>query len=78
MKYLMIVFSLFLFINSLSAQNIYENPNPLWKATEDDVYLQEASNIITTDNPITSVGELNGQLFAVMDKTIYRAEENGL
>ncbi|MEN8194483.1 MAG: hypothetical protein ABFS12_16810, partial [Bacteroidota bacterium] len=32
----------------------------------------------TTDNPITSVGELNGQLFAVMDKTIYRAEENGL
>lgn len=71
MKNLMILSILFLTAISLQAQKLYDNPNPLWQASEDEVYLQEVSQKIFTDSPVQSVAEIDGKCYAVMNNNIY-------
>jgi len=71
MKNLMIFSILFITAISLQAQKLYDNPNPLWQAAEDDVYLQEVSQKVFTDSPIQSVAEIAGECYAVMNNNIY-------
>jgi len=71
MKNLIILSILFLTTISLQAQKLYDNPDHLWKASEDEVYLQEVSQKIFTNSPIQSVAEIDGECYAVMNNNIY-------
>lgn len=59
------------FSNSITAQKIYDNSDPLWKAQKDDVFLQEESQKIRTDQAITSIAELDGDCYAVKGEKIH-------
>ncbi|NOX67281.1 MAG: hypothetical protein GXO85_16160 [Chlorobi bacterium] len=63
---------------SLNAQKLYDNPNPLWKAAEDNVYLQEESQKVFTDSPIQSVEEYQGKCYAVMNNKVYVLQDSNL
>ncbi|RLD77003.1 MAG: hypothetical protein DRJ10_12690, partial [Bacteroidetes bacterium] len=65
-----------MFSNSISAQEIYEHTEHLWKPQKDDVYLQEVSNKISTDSPVLSVAEYEGKCYAVVNENIYLLEGN--
>ncbi len=47
------------------SQKIYDTKDHLWKPAEDNVYLQEVSQKIYSDNPISSIASFNGNCYAV-------------
>lgn len=69
---------LFVLTISLQAQKLYDNPNPLWQASEDEVYLQEVSQKIYTDSPIQSVAEINGVCYVVKNNNIFILNDDKL
>ena len=62
----------------ISAQQIYDNPNHRWEPAEDNVYLQEVSQKIFSDNPVQSVAEFNKNCYVAMNNEIYLLKDNSL
>ncbi len=69
------LFAFQLMFNSLFGQTIYNHPKHLWKAAEDKIYLQEVSQKIITQFPVTSIAYNNGNSFAVVNHQIYKLED---
>ncbi len=69
------LFSIFaiLLLTSLvvHSQKIYNNPKHLWRPIEDEVYLQEVSKKIRTENSVNSIAVFKGNCFTVMNEEIY-------
>ncbi|MCP5064854.1 MAG: hypothetical protein GY936_20735 [Ignavibacteriae bacterium] len=65
-------------LSSINAQKIYENENHLWKSVEDNIYLQEVAQKIKTDKPVTSIAEINGDCYTVLNHKIYKLEDGEL
>jgi len=66
------LFLLSIFNCSLFAQNMTKSAPKLWKAQEDEVYLQEVARKIETTKPVTAIALLEGQCFAVVDGSVCR------
>uniref|UniRef100_UPI00321689E6 hypothetical protein n=1 Tax=uncultured Draconibacterium sp. TaxID=1573823 RepID=UPI00321689E6 len=69
---------LFLFENTLSAQDIFGVSEKLWKPQEDNVFLQETVVKIPTGQPVISVAEAGGICFALTDGGVYKVEKDKL
>ena len=69
---------LLLSIYAVKAQKIYDNPNPLWEPEKDEVFLQEVSDEIVTDKPITSLAVFDGICYAVKENKIFSINNNEL
>lgn len=50
----------------------------LWKAQSDNVYLQEISEVIHTEKPVTSVCAFNHRIYCLMNGNLYELENNQL
>ncbi|QGY47296.1 hypothetical protein GM418_27610 [Maribellus comscasis] len=56
-----------LFSEILSGQQMYGRKQHIWKPQQDEVYLQEVAEKISTKKPLQSVAELNGTCYVVLD-----------
>jgi len=77
-KFVTVLAYLLLVISSINAQKIYENSEHLWKPAEDNIYLQEVAQKINTENPVTSIAEINGDCYAVLNHKIYKLDDSEL
>jgi hypothetical protein len=70
---------LFLAISTLlHADDMFGVTSHLWKPAADEVYLQEASEKITTTSPVQSIAIATGKNFALVDNKIYTFANNAL
>ncbi len=76
MKKSIIIFSLFIF--TIYAQEKTNNSEIRWVPEPDDIYLQEIALKIKSDLPVTSIGESDGDCYAVIDNKIYRLDDEKL
>ncbi len=70
------LFYLILSASFISAQQIYDNPNHKWEPAEDNVYLQEVSQKIFSDNPVQAVAAFNKNCYVTMNNEIYLLTDN--
>ncbi|MBN1479688.1 hypothetical protein JXA70_05410 [candidate division KSB1 bacterium] len=79
MKRLLFLLSMLFFIcwsavSLLLGEDLFKVQTSLWLPAEDEVYLQEVSQKIATDAPVTSVAYYDNQLYAVMLGEIFRRD----
>ena len=77
-KILAFTFILSLFSVLLFAQNLNNSVEKNWNPQNDDVYLQEVSVKIATDNPVISIAESGGICFALVGNQLFRVENETL
>jgi hypothetical protein len=63
---------------STIAQDKNKTAGHLWKAQQDNVYLQEVAEKIATDKPVQSVALLNGKCFVVINQKINKLENGSI
>ncbi len=66
-----IVFFLLIHSSSIDAQDLYNPESRLWKPVPDKVYLQEISQKIPWDKPITSIALSNNQCYMLVEGNIH-------
>lgn len=75
MKRIMILLTLFVSLSSLVlAQKTAVVTEKMWKPQNDEVYLQEISEKISTKSPVTSVAEASGVCLALTEGKVFRLE----
>jgi len=65
------VFLFLILSSSLVAQDLYSPEYRLWKAVPDKIYLQEVSQKISWDKPLTSIAVSNDQCYILVEGSIY-------
>ncbi|MEZ5106572.1 MAG: hypothetical protein R2757_18870 [Draconibacterium sp.] len=76
--HLTILFIVTLFVNFTFAQGVYKTENHLWRSQKDEVYLQEISKKILTDEPVQSVAEYNGKCYVLQGNKVHIVNNNEL
>ena len=70
----LVFFSIFLFVTTIFAQTdkLFNVSQRLWTPEEDNVFLQEISQKIPTDNPVKSVAVFEAQIYAVIVNKVHK------
>ena len=68
---LLTIFLIIFYSSFFYSQNFEVKQDHLWKASADNVYLQESSQKIFTDAPIRAVAILNKDCYVVMNNNVY-------
>lgn len=63
---------------SISAGIATEKPDHLWKKASDPVYLQEVSEKIPTENPVTAIAVFDGTCYSVINNQIHMVQKGSL
>ncbi len=72
MKKTIIILALFSWLLNGFSQKIYEHSHPHYKAQADEVFLQEISEKITSEVPITAIAVHEKVCYAVKEKRIFK------
>ena len=62
--------------NLISAQISFGVEDPLWKPQKDEVFLQEVSQEIFTEKPISSIAVFEGVCYAVKENKIFQLTDD--
>ena len=66
-----IVLFLLIISSSTNAQDFFSPTNRLWNPVPDKIYLQEISQKIPLDKPVTSIAVFNNQCYVVIEGSIH-------
>ena len=58
------------------SQKLFEAKEHLWKSQKDDVYLQESSETVKTDQPVVSIAIFRGNCYAILSGNLFTLEGN--
>ena len=71
---LIVTIPMFLFSETVFSQDYYHHESPLWKSQQDEVYLQEVSEKIKTESPVSSLAVHQEKCYAIVRETLHVLE----